>query len=260
MTSEGMAILRTLHEIVQSFGDVPELKKYRTRNTRPLNPAVIGQTLIHVKDERVRHKGFDAIRCFYDVARREMFSTTDLEPIEHISTSVDRRLRELGVQLLLLLAMHHVAARESLFLLLNASNYSIRLTTITFFEAFCSVFPSQFFLRVLAKALGDASAKVRTFAAVAVHSYFVRNPQREGRMESLSLLIDRLKGETDPKVTYNLLFSILRIGDAYELRDSPNKKTGLYHKKKKTENASLIFEVHLGREYVDSLMPAKHPG
>jgi hypothetical protein len=198
--------------------DDHRLSKYHMRFYNPYGTR--DWVMLNVHDNRRKAQLLDAIHCFFDVAVRSDFSTADLAPLKLISESKIRGDRNIGMQLLIPLGRYHSAVRDVLFELLGAPKAEIRLTMISHFGFFHLPYPKEFVLNVVARGLKDASAKVRINAGGVCYGYYEEK-------DSLPLLEDRLRRETNQRVKDELLFDIAIVRDGFQLRSNDKNQFSL---------------------------------
>jgi hypothetical protein len=239
---------------LRSLRDDPELRKYLVENAPYLDPGVMRDWVrTNLADKSRMEELLEAIDCFFDVAPRSAFLAPDVEPIHRMGSSAHRVQREIGVQLLLVLGMHHDAARVVLLELLNSRKVAVRFTAIAFFEAYHVAWPPDFILRVIGKAIEDVSAKVRIIAAQAAWTFRAVGVGPEPR-SSIPMIIDRLKREKNEEVVRNLLATILTLDPTHELRETADGTVRLFKKQEKTGgNDSMLCEIVASRDTLDWL-------
>jgi hypothetical protein len=188
-----------------SMLDDPRLKKFHVKY---LSPYVWRDWIVmNVESKSDKKRLLAAIDCFFKVAITSTFSLVDLAPIQRVACSEVRQYREIGVKLLLLLGMHHPVALEALFEVFCDRSAEVRFTMISLFGYYNFLCSKEYTLKVVAKGINDASAKVREFTVEASRNYEMK--------ECLPLLIARQAIETNKKVRDNLEFNIPLIRDGY---------------------------------------------
>jgi len=114
----------------------------------------------------------------------------------------------------------------------------------------------EFVRRVISKALDDVTPKVRAFAAETAHSFGIQESFRKSIRENvIPLLSDHLKSEEDDTVKRQLLFTILRVGERYELCETVKDRFVLIRTPKEG-CCELLCPIALSRPYVQSLVEA----
>jgi hypothetical protein len=199
-----------------------------------LNPYVMRDwALMNVKNPKQKRELLSAIARFFECAKRSAITVTDLGPIFAVSRSAITNHREVGVQLLLLLGMHHAAAREVLFGLLSEKSAEVRFSMVAHFGYWHLPYPTDFILKVVAKAIDDISAKVRSKAADTCYGYYKVK-------ENLPALTSRLAKETNAKVKDNIEFNIAIVRDGYQVKQGAD---GSYYLSVRTDDGLSL--VHL---------------
>jgi hypothetical protein len=251
VTDEQKKIMRALVELVENYRG-----KFRTNGL-----VEVGSVLIHVKDESLRTQAFDAIQCFCECAVSLSFSREELEPILRIAKSKNKRVREIGIQLLLGLDNYGVAAPDAFYQLVHSPRRDIRLSTIAYFQATQPKFSVDFVLHVIASGLEDELPRVRELASSAVHTYGINHDYRKWiRERAVPILIERLKVENDTDVVRTLLFTILRIGDGFEVRKESRNRVCLFDLKVgKSDEGACICELELPDDYVNMVVADNKP-
>jgi hypothetical protein len=207
---------------ILSLLDDPQLSRYYVQFINPYQMQY--WVRLNVEDRAEKQQLEAAFQCFFDAARRASCSVLDLAAVQQVALSPTRAHREFAVQMLLLLGMHHAAARDVLFGLLDANRADVRFTMISHFQFHHLPFPQEYVLMVIADGLADASSKVRIMAVQACVNY--------NEMAAVPFLIERQQVEKNDDVLKTLAHDIPLIRDGYYV-DDVSEKTASIHVRRK---------------------------
>jgi hypothetical protein len=209
-------------EEMSSLLDDPQLSKYYIKYLNPFQ--MQDWVRLNVEDRAEKQKLEAAFQCFFDVARRPSCSVLDLAAVQQAALSPTRTYRDFAVQMLLLLGMHHAAARDVLFGLLDVKKADVRFTMISHFQFNHLPYSKDFVLKVITKALADPSSKVRIMAVQGCVQY----DEKAG----LPFLVERQKLETNTDVRKTLDCDIPLIRDGYYIDEFSEKTVSIVARRK----------------------------
>ena len=173
------------------------------------------------------------LRAYAQCEEKKIILPADIQQICRVAESPVPKIREMGIQMLLLIGQEFECARDSLLCLLSHPASKVRFSAISSFAFYRFRYPKEFVLKMIEKALEDISWKVRQFASQAASGY-------SEVKECVTLLMRRLEKEGNEEVRNGLRYDIAMLRDGYRIEKRPN---GRYSVSVKTERGINLLEL-----------------